>query len=473
MGGAVRAAPAICLEGKTMIQDQLTIDAAPELWKDNIWDRLLGCLDERTVIPIVGPDLVRVDVDGTTVPLDQFIAGRLAQAYNLPLDGLPAERALNAVVCQLMRLNRERDDICDDIFQIMKGDELQPSRALTQLAEITDFNLFVSTTFDTLLEKAINQVRFNGAAGTLSIAYSPRRIEDLPAAKHKLPKPTVYQLMGKLSPTGAYVISEEDLLESVHALQSPERRPKRLFHELKENNLLILGEDFSDWLVRMFLRTTKGKPLSEARKYVEVLADSRSNRDRDLVSFLRHFSSRTRVFQAGGAVEFVDELWKRWKARRPVPKPSVGAQGGREVAGDAIFISYAREDEAAAEELKGALERAGLAVWFDKKSLKPGDSFNPRIEEYISLRCSCFLALISQTTERRTQGFFRREWNIALDRDREVYHGRRFIVPVVVDGTPSPRVVPTRFTQLQYTWLPGGRATEEFVEELRAIVSGP
>ena len=284
-----------------MTQDLLTAETAPELWKDNIWDRLLDSLDERTVIPIIGPDLLQVEIDGTTILLDQYLAGRLAAIYHLSAESIPAEKALNNVVCRLLRLRKDRFAICDDIFQIMKEAAFRPSKPLRQLAEITAFDLYVSTTFDSLLEKAINEVRFANAPGTLSIAYSPKRVDDLPSSKEKLTKPTVYYLMGKLSATGGYVISDEDLLEYVCDLQSPARRPERLFDELKKNHLLILGEDFTDWLVRIFLRTAKGGRLSAAHEFVEILADSKTQRDPSLVSFLQHFSSHTRVFLSGGA----------------------------------------------------------------------------------------------------------------------------------------------------------------------------
>src|SRR5205823_624607 len=119
-----------------MTQDLLASEASPELWKDNIWDRLLDSLDERSVIPIVGPDLLHVEVDGTTTLLDQYLARRLALADNLPGDNLPTERPLNHVVCQLLRLRKDRYAICDDIFQIMKEAAFRPSRSLRQLAEI-------------------------------------------------------------------------------------------------------------------------------------------------------------------------------------------------------------------------------------------------------------------------------------------------------------------------------------------------
>jgi hypothetical protein len=459
-------------KGTAMTQELLAPDAASELWKDNIWDRLLDSLDERSVIPIVGPDLLQVEVDGGTLPIDLYIARRLAQANHLPADNLPAERPLNAVVCHLLRLRKDRYGICDDIFQIMKEANFRPSKPLQQLAGITDFNLFVCTTFDSLLEKAINEVRFGNAPGTLSIAYSPKRVDDLPSAKEKLPRPTVYYLMGKLNATGSYVISDEDLLEYVCEIQSSARRPERLFDELKKNHLLILGGNYSDWLARIFLRTAKGGRLSATREFVEIMADSKTQGDPGLVSFLQHFSSHTRVFRAGGAVEFVDELWRRWRERHPDSSPSAVNQPPGEMPRNAIFISYAREDSAAVQELKAGLEAAGLPVWLDNDRLKPGDNFNPQIEQYVAKGCGCFVAVISRNTERRHEGFFRREWNLAVDRDKGIHFERKFIVPVVVDDTAEPSAVPPRFAQLNYTWLPGGKVTAGFVRELRAIVGG-
>ena len=455
-----------------MTPDLIASESAPELWKDNIWDRLLDSLSERSVIPIVGPDLLHVEIDGTTTLLDRYIARRLALTYQLPADNLPAEKPLNHVVCQLLRLRKDRYGICDDLFQIMKEAAFRPSRSLRQLAEITDFNLFVSTTFDSLLEKAINEVRYGNTPGTQSIAYSPRKVDDLPSGKEKLGRATVYYLMGKLSATGSYVISDEDLLEYVCDLQSPARRPERLFDELKKNHLLILGEDFSDWLVRIFLRTAKGGRLSATRDFVEILADSKTQRDPSLVSFLHHFSSHTRVFRTGGAVEFVDELWKRWRERHPDSSPGPDNEPRRDMPRNAVFISYAREDLPAVQELKAGLEAAGLVVWFDSERLKPGDSFNPQIEQYIAKGCACFMAVISRNTERRHEGYFRREWNLAVDRDKGIHFARKFIVPVVVDDTAEPAAVPPRFAQLNYTWLPGGKVTPMFVRELKEIVSG-
>jgi TIR domain/SIR2-like domain len=438
-----------------------------------MWDRLLDSLDDRSVIPIVGPDLVQVEIEGTATTLDHYLAQRLALVNKLSTDNLPSDRALNYVAYQLTRLRNDHWAICEQVNQLMKEIDFRPSKPLRQLAEITDFNLFVSTTFDTLLEKAINEVRFGNAQGTQSIAYSPKSVVDLPSSKDKLSRPTVYYLMGKLSGSGNYVVSDEDLLEQVCDLQSSNRRPERLFDELKKNHLLILGEDYSDWLVRIFLRTAKGGKLSlsATQGIFEILADSKTHRDPGLVSFLVHFSSQTRVFGARGAVEFVDELWTRWRERQPKAKSAADDGASCAMPKNAIFISYARDDLPAVQELKAGLEAAGLSVWFDQQSLRPGDNFNPQIDDYISRGCGCFLAVISKNTERRQEGYFRREWDLAVERSRGFHQGRRFIVPVVIDDTLEPSVVPPRFTQINFTWLPGGRVSPMFVKEMKEIVS--
>ena len=113
-----------------------------------------------------------------------------------------------------------------------------------------------------------------------------------------------------------------------------------------------------------------------------------------------------------------------------------------------------------------------MTVWFDQTALRAGGNYNPEIEQYILRTCSCFVAVISKSTERRLEGFFRREWHFALERDRSMHHGRKFIIPVVVDQIDAPEAVPLRFSDINYTWLPGGTVTEGFVGDLRAIVNG-
>ncbi len=449
-----------------MDQPETCLELDAVSWDENDWEELLAYVEDGRVIPILGPDLLHVEIDGQETLLDQYLGSQLAAKFSLPAITPTDGRSLNDVVCRLMD---RRSRLYPAIAGVLQKGSFTSPKPLRQLAEISHFQLFVSTTFDLLMEQALNEVRFGGGDETLSISYAPNDVQDI--GKESAYRPTVFHLFGRYSTTPSYVICDEDLLEFVCALQTDARRPERLFDELEQNHLLILGENLPDWLARFFLRTTRQHRLLDRRDFLEFLADNRTHRDRKLVSFLKHFSKPTRIFPQGGSIEFVDELWRRWRARNPeeiarqarpkIPPPP-------EMPEKAVFISYASEDLRAVEELKAGLDAAGLIVWFDKDRLKAGDSFDRKIRDNIA-NCSLFLPVLSRNTEARSEGYFRREWNCAADRAKGIDPNQTFIIPIVIDETPQFVRVPDDFLRRQQTRLPEGRVTEEFVEQMQKL----
>src|SRR5579863_317983 len=102
----------------------------------------------------------------------------------------------------------------------------------------------------------------------------------------------------------------------------------------------------------------------------------------------------------------------------------------------AVFLSYASEDAEAAERIGNALRASGIEVWFDKSELRGGDVWDLRIREQIR-NCRLFVPIISATTEARPEGYFRREWKLAVERTRDMSERLAFLLPVVVDATPE------------------------------------
>ena len=84
------------------------------------------------------------------------------------------------------------------------------------------------------------------------------------------------------------------------------------------------------------------------------------------MSFLQQVSVRTRIYM--GAERFVEELHDRWQARRrpaaaaAVPALARFAPPAREMPDNAVFISYAREDLGAVQQIKAGLEAAGITT---------------------------------------------------------------------------------------------------------------
>jgi hypothetical protein len=123
---------------------------------------------------------------------------------------------------------------------------------------------------------------------------------------------------------------------------------------------------------------------------------------------------------------------------------------------NAVFISYAREDLAAVQLIKAGLEAAGITTWFDFDRLEVGDDYDRKIQRNIA-RCSYFIPVVSATTQRRLEGYFRREWSYAIDRVRNMADGALFILPVCIDATTAAEaLVPDKFKALHFTHLPAG-----------------
>jgi hypothetical protein len=137
------------------------------------------------------------------------------------------------------------------------------------------------------------------------------------------------------------------------------------------------------------------------------------------------------------------------------------------MAENAIFISYARDDLAAVQRLKSGLDAAGLTTWFDLERLEGGDDYDRKIQRNIA-RCAFFIPIVSATTERRNEGFFRREWSYAIDRARNMADSAVFILPVVIDDTDGAKAsVPDKFKAVHFTRLAGGEITPEFARRMR------
>ena len=454
------------------------VSGTQQAFDEDAWDDLLNYIEERRVIPIIGPELLRVQTDSGLRPLYDWLAERLAVRLSVDVANLPLPLTLNDVVCCFLAQHGRREEAYTRLRSIMRETNFEPPRALRQLAQITDFDLFVTTTFDPLLEQAVNAERYGGQPSTEVLAYAPNRVADLPAERSQLQRTVVYHLLGRLSASPTYVVSDEDMLEFICALQSEHLTPEKLFHELEHNHLLLIGSDFSNWLARLFLRMAKRRRLSDPRDVSEVLADDHTLKDARLVSFLQQVSVRTRVY--GGAEAFVAELHARWSKRQPTASPVKGDTAAplrfmppaREMPENAIFISYAREDLPAVQRLKTALDAVGLTTWFDLDRLEGGDDYDRKIRANIQ-RCSFFVPIVSATTQRRLEAYFRREWSYAVDRARNMADGAVFMLPVCIDDTSeAAALVPDQFKALHMSRLTGGEPTAEFLRRLQELFRG-
>jgi TolB-like protein len=137
-----------------------------------------------------------------------------------------------------------------------------------------------------------------------------------------------------------------------------------------------------------------------------------------------------------------------------------------------VFLSYASEDRETARTIGAALPAYGLEVWYDESELGGGDAWDQKIRKQIR-DCDYFIALVSARTEARHEGYFRREWRLAVERTLDMADDHTFLLPIVIDDTDQASArVPEKFLAVQWLRVPGGTPTPALEALCRRLVSG-
>lgn len=441
------------------------------------WKRLLRQIQGGFVVPVIGAQFLPAR-DGQP-SFQHAVAARLLENYELPVDAadLPAFMPVSHVVDRLRsEAGATMQDLYTDLHDAMetvcKEVAADPPAALRQLAEITDFRLYVQTMPDDLLARCLRR-----RGGLSEVVHAPK----LPTSEwHDLPadwdrRPDVANLLyvfGKSRPAPVYAIHEEDVLEYSHNLISRGSQvPVNFLGRLQERSLLMLGCHFPDWLGRFFLRATNQSRLSEKsnREWI-VEGPGQIN---GLAQFLSNYGKGTEILIEAHPSDFVAELHRRWSAARPeAGTPAVAPDAGQRAL---FFISYSRgADLANAIALFDALRAIGVEereIWLDRQEIEPGENFKQQIMDGIQ-GCRYFLPLLSAATNGREEAFVFREWITANDRAQGM--NRAFIVPLVVDDDFNPpryNAIPVRaWGQIDFGHAPRGVPNETLQRRLRDLL---
>ena len=444
------------------------------------WEDLLDYIQDGKVVPILGHELLQAEYQGRRVTLQRLLAERLAEREKLEVQWNPHFELNDAVSAYLANPRAKLVGLYDRIAGFLRS--LNPPfpvpDALLRLAEIQPFDLFMSVTFDSLMARALDQVRFGGNAITREIEFSINQSTAAQSDARKVrlgESPIVFNLFGRAVSKSDFALHDEDALEFIHRLVSGDVPPPDwLISELRNRHLLILGVHLPDWLGRFVLRVATRDRLRLAQRAYFIAGDD-APCGATLAQFLSRFGRETTiaVFE-GTAEEFVGELHRRWKVREP--EPIAARTGGPVFEGvrGSIFISYGRENLAAVERLHGAIESLGGDAWFDRDELSAGDHWEQKILPRIQRDVRLFVPVISDATAKRDEGYVFREWREALERSKKIA-GRKFIVPVVVDADYQGNLERYQglvdlfpaFQELHFGRAPGGEPDEALRQALQ------
>jgi len=171
---------------------------------------------------------------------------------------------------------------------------------------------------------------------------------------------------------------------------------------------------------------------------------------------------------------FARDLARKWeeKASKSDKSEARVTHGGDRMPSGAIFVSYAREDEAIARLLAEGLRAHGCLVWYDRERLRAGSYWVDHLQQAVRRECSVFIALVSDTTETADRGYWRVERDWAIERAPE-YYPAEFYVPVSIGAVRPPfQMEPARVRDgLTAVPMPDPASEEftRFAERLKAL----
>jgi hypothetical protein len=453
----------------------------PEEEEDH-WTELLQLIRGDQVIPVVGSELLQIG----EAPVD-FLYARLTRdlAAELRMPE-PPPGSLNEVACRYLESRRggSLSPLYSGLRKLLETRNYPIPEPLRKLAAIAPLRLFLSTTFDSSLEKAVDSVRCGGRPVTRAIPFSIEYGGDLPEPLENeqgvIDPPIVFHLFGLPFPFNKYAVTDEDILEYIHSLQSSKHAPEKLFNVVADKHLLIIGSSFTDWLARFFIRSAKRERIWMAKGREDFLADATPMREQSFALFLHHYGAGMKVF-AMPPVAFVDELYRRWIAEQP-PAPSTApaaptAPGPadtdepaelRKMKPGSIFLCYASENSGIADSICRQLEAKKLDVWLDHRKLQSGQKWEGVIRRNIDA-ASMVVVLLSRASLDRGYRFFRIEWKLALKRAEGKPDDPPFMLLYSIDGTRidnDPDLFPDGFTDLHYELAPEGVLSSSQLDQI-------
>jgi hypothetical protein len=85
--------------------------------------------------------------------------------------------------------------------------------------------------------------------------------------------------------------------------------------------------------------------------------------------------------------------------------------------------------------------------------------------------CALVVPIISANTQSRSEGYFRLEWKLAVDRSHLMADDHAFLLPVVIDATLDVDArVPDKFRDVQWTHLRGGASSTALAEHVYRLL---
>lgn len=382
--------------------------------EEPLWDLLIQKIIDGDVIPVIGPEMLTINgVDINTYLVHAF--GR-----KLAMKKLPNTFSELVYAPEYKNLYGNKNRIYFQIANIFAKKKFEATPLLNRILSIRQFPFVITTSFTPIVEDAMRTI-WNDELRVLRFNNNPRENDDIRTGAD-LRKPTVYYMFGKVCDgVKKYALTDIDMLDYVASWLSNDSRtrPKNLCNELRDKYILMLGNNYSNWLFRFIWYSIRKPDLGRGMFAYDAT-------DESLINFLE----RSETFIKQNTADVVDQLISRLEKKLAENEKTKFNKPEENID---IFISYSRSDSEIAEQLYELLSKQGKKVWYDKHNLTEGGYFMEEISKAIR-STKYFVPILSHniTKEKADRHVYRNEWDIAID--VAISMGRTFIIPLAEEG---------------------------------------
>lgn len=340
-----------------------------QIKEERRWNDLIDAVMEGRVIPVIGSDFLvddEPDSDGNVSNLHQQIIDILASAYNVSsnpksFSQLVYDKAFRS------ETNSDKEAIYMLINQILtqalEENQLRPSNLLQRLLLLRKFPFVITTSFTPIVEMAMRAAWPEKEVRVLQFRNDPKFDQVVGKgdieSELDMETPTVYYMFGKHCDESRYVVTDLDMMNFCRRwIAGGANVPRVLSEAIKKRYLLVLGNNYSDWLFRFIWYSMR--PNTEIMRSSLMVHDKMDPTLTEFLERLQTFIQKDPQVVVSKIESCVNERLKKMK------EENTGQQYDTDV-----FISYSRRDEEIAKRLYDALTSAGIRVWYDAKDI-PG-----------------------------------------------------------------------------------------------------
>ena len=376
------------------------------------WDILFEQIVRGNVIPVIGPDFVHVYRKTSMQFLIDAISsycqmgeGQVCSFSQLIND----DRYKSSEINKYSDIYSSLTDLISDNPKFFNQEE--ENSLLYKFLSISYFTFVITTTFDPVVENIMRKIH-GDQLRVMCFRNDASRNDDLINGED-MRRPTLFYMFGKAErKEHSFVVTDEDLLQFSQTWLRPndsgcKAKPSMISNLLANRYLLVVGQDYQDWLFRFFWYAIKNENFGKKLSGMLTLRQE----DRALIEFLSRGNAFTRIEpdQKKFVSKVIDGI-KSYEQNNDIPRNIVPQEGTD------VFISYSRGDNDIVEILYKVLTGKGLHVWYDHESLHKGLDFMKQIENAIK-NSTFFVPVFSPTIldQAHEEHPYRKEWIYAVD----------------------------------------------------------